>query len=125
MNFLADENLDIQIVNKLRQDGHLVLYVVELDPGISDDEVLDMGNANKCLLVTADKDFGELFFRMRRVAEGIILVRLAGVSPDEKAEIVATVIAKYSSQLIESFTVISRGSIRIRKLPWLGDRHEE
>jgi predicted nuclease of predicted toxin-antitoxin system len=116
MNFLADENLDIQIVTKLRQDGYFVLYVVELDPGISDDEVLDMANSNRCLLITADKDFGELVFRMKRVTEGIVLVRLAGVSPDEKAEIVSNAAAKYSDQLLKSFTVISRRSIRIRKL---------
>jgi predicted nuclease of predicted toxin-antitoxin system len=117
MNFLADENLDAQIVTKLRQDGYLVLYIVELDPGISDDEVLDMANSNKCLLITADKDFGELVFRMKRVTEGIVLVRLSGVSSDEKAEIVASAVAKYSNQLLKAFTVISRSSIRIRKLP--------
>jgi predicted nuclease of predicted toxin-antitoxin system len=116
MNFLADENLDIQIVTKLRKDGHLVLYVIELEPGISDDEVLDMANSNKCLLITADKDFGELVFRMKRITEGIILVRLAGVSPDEKAEIVSNAAAKYSDQLLQSFTVISRSSIRLRRL---------
>jgi predicted nuclease of predicted toxin-antitoxin system len=116
MNFLADENLDIQIVTKLRQDGHLVLYVIELEPGISDDEVLDMANSNNCLLITADKDFGELVFRMKRITEGIILVRLAGVSPDEKAEIVSNAAAKYSDQLLQSFTVISRSSIHLRRL---------
>ena len=41
MNFLADESVDRQIVDALREDDHAVLYVTEMDPGISDDEVLD------------------------------------------------------------------------------------
>ena len=117
MNFLADENLDAQIVTRLRQDGYTVLYVVELDSGISDDEVLDMGNLNNCLLITADKDFGELVFRMKRVTEGVILVRLAGISPDEKARIISSIINKHSSQLLNAFTVVSPSSTRIRHLP--------
>ncbi len=42
MNFLADESLDRQIITRLRQDGHVVMDVTEMDPGISDDKVLSM-----------------------------------------------------------------------------------
>ena len=41
MNFFADESLDRQIIERLRQNGHTVLDVTEIDPGISDDKVLD------------------------------------------------------------------------------------
>ena len=44
MNFLADESIDRQIVDRLRQDGHAVRYVAEMEPGISDDKVLDLAN---------------------------------------------------------------------------------
>lgn len=36
MNFLADESVDQQIVDRLRADGHAVVYVAEMDPGIDD-----------------------------------------------------------------------------------------
>lgn len=68
MNFVADENLDKQIVERLRQDGHTVWHVAEMEPGISDDVVLELANREVALLLTADKDFGELVFRLRRVA---------------------------------------------------------
>lgn len=58
MNCLADESVDRQIVERLRQDGHQVWYVAEMEPGISDEHVLDLANRRKCLLLTADKDFG-------------------------------------------------------------------
>ncbi len=41
MKFLADESVDYQIVDHLRQDGHEIWYVAEMEPGISDDVVLD------------------------------------------------------------------------------------
>ncbi|MCL6558896.1 MAG: DUF5615 family PIN-like protein [Firmicutes bacterium] len=40
MKFLADESIDLPIVESLRRDGHVTLYVVEMEPGIKDDEVL-------------------------------------------------------------------------------------
>ncbi|MDI6791317.1 MAG: DUF5615 family PIN-like protein [bacterium] len=76
------------MVERLRQDGHCVLYVTEMDPGISDDVVLDLANRETALLLTADKDFGELvFYRQRRFRVGIVLIRLAGLSPMTKADI--------------------------------------
>jgi predicted nuclease of predicted toxin-antitoxin system len=65
MNLLADEGVDRQIVERLRQEGYSVLYIAEMDPGISDDLVLDKANQVEALLLTADKDFGELVFRQQ------------------------------------------------------------
>jgi predicted nuclease of predicted toxin-antitoxin system len=90
MNFLADESVDFQIVDRLRQEGHLVRYIAEIEAGVSDDVVLNLANKEASLLLTADKDFGELIFRQHRLAEGVILIRLAGLSPMSKAEIVTS-----------------------------------
>jgi predicted nuclease of predicted toxin-antitoxin system len=71
MKFVADENIDRQIVDRLRQDGHIVMSVAEMDTGISDDVVLDLANQEGSLLLTADKDFGELVFRQHRLMTGV------------------------------------------------------
>lgn len=60
MNFVADESVDQLIVTRLRDDGHLVDAVSEMSPGIADDEVLSEAVAQSAVLLTADKDFGEL-----------------------------------------------------------------
>jgi uncharacterized protein with PIN domain len=52
LKFLGDENLDWQIVQRLRFDGHEVLYVVEIEPGIADDEVLNLANNESAILLT-------------------------------------------------------------------------
>ncbi|GAB4281511.1 MAG: hypothetical protein Fur0025_10080 [Oscillatoriaceae cyanobacterium] len=116
VNLLADESLDEQIVYKLRQDGHLVWYVAEMEPGIADDVVLDLANREGAVLLTADKDFGELVFRMNRVASGVVLVRLSGLSLLRKAEIVCQVVGQYVNELPGAFTVITPLAIRIRRL---------
>lgn len=54
MNFLADESIDRQIVERLRADGHSVQSVAEMEPGISDDVVLGLANRVSALLLTAD-----------------------------------------------------------------------
>ncbi len=88
MNFVADESVDFSVVRRLRQDGHSVAYVPELRPGMTDDEVLDLANREAAILLTADKDFGELVYRQRMYAHGIVLIRLAGLSPAQKATLV-------------------------------------
>ena len=116
MNLLADESVERQIVERLRQDGHEVLYVAEMEPGISDDLVLEKANQNSALLLTADKDFGELIFHQNRLnASGIVLLRLAGMTSESKAELVAAFFREHKEDLSQTFIVISQGSIRIRR----------
>ena len=115
MNLLADESIDRQIVNRLRQDGHSVHDVAEMEPGISDDAVLHLANQESAVLLTADKDFGELVFRQHRPTPGIILVRLAGVSPTHKAEIVSSTVSLHLTELAHRFAVITPGMLRIRQ----------
>lgn len=115
MNLLADESVEKQIVEQLRQDGHDVLYITEMEPGISDDVVLERANAQNALLMTADKDFGELVFHQNLLsAGGVALIRLAGLSAVQKAMIVGSVFLNRQSELLNAFTVISPGNVRIR-----------
>jgi predicted nuclease of predicted toxin-antitoxin system len=115
MTFFADESVDRQIVERLRDDGHEVLYVVELDPGILDEEVLARANEHKAVLITADKDFGELVFRQKRIHAGVILVSLSGASPSQKSLTVSSAVSQHSDAMIGAFSVVSLGFVRIRK----------
>ena len=115
MNLLADESVDSQIVERLRHDGHEVLYVAEMEPGIPDDAVLERANEILALLVTADKDFGELIFRDKLLTtDGVILIRLVGLSAERKAKIVSDAFKERAGEFSNHFSVISPGRIRIR-----------
>ena len=115
MKFLADESVDRQIVDHLRSDGHFVWYIAEMKRGISDDAVLDMANRKKALLLTADKDFGEIVFRQHRFTVGVVLIRLEGLSLTSKVKIVSSTVNKHRKELTHAFAVITAGGIRIRQ----------
>lgn len=114
MKLAADEGVDRPIVERLRADGHDVFYVAESDAGISDDEVLREANERGAVLVTSDKDFGELVFRQKRLTHGVILLRLAGLAPGTKASIVSTAVQQHASEMRDSFSVVTPSSVRIR-----------
>ena len=92
-----------------------MLAVAEMDPGISDDIVLRLASDRGSLLMTADKDFGELVFRQRRVTSGIVLMRLAGMNPIEKADVVAATVRSHADELAGAFTVITAKTVRVRR----------
>lgn len=115
MNLIADENVDKFIVKTLRQDGHNVLYVAEFAPSIDDETVLEQANQNGALLITEDKDFGELIFRQGRIHTGVVLIRLDGLSKQAKAKSISNVFASQGTQLLGAFSVISAGRVRIRQ----------
>lgn len=116
MNLLADEGVDRQVVARCRGEGHDVLYVAEMDPGIPDDAVLDLANRELRKLLTADKDFGELVFRQGRLTEGVILTRLSGLSPENKSRMLLQAISEHEAELTPgTFAVVTPGSVRIRR----------
>ena len=115
MNLLADESVDGPVVERLREDGHQVVYVAEIDSGISDKEILQTASGQSATLLTADKDFGEMVYRQNLLnAAGIVLIRLAGLSSERKSEIVSRAFHDNERELPNSFTVISAGRVRVR-----------
>jgi predicted nuclease of predicted toxin-antitoxin system len=117
MKLLADENVDAVIVTALRNAGHQVRYVLELDPEIDDRSVLALANADEAMVLTSDKDFGELVFRQQLVNAGVILYRLAGLSPNRKAAILVQAIEHHASEMLGAFVLIGPGLMRIRLRP--------
>ncbi len=114
MKFVADESVDRGICLKLRDLGYAVEAIEEILPSIDDDEVLDYTVRSGSILVTADKDFGELVYRLGRIHDGIILLRLDGLKTEARAEIVAAAIQLHESQLLKNFVVITHDNVRIR-----------
>ena len=76
MRFLADESVEASIVEVLREEGHDVLYISETAPGVRDERVLQQATAERCVLLTNDKDFATLAFLQRLASAGIVLMRM-------------------------------------------------
>ena len=86
-------------------------------PGISDEEVAALCSETQRVLLTFDKDFGELVFRRGLSAgSGVVLFRLIPESPEEAAD-VALALVKSQPDLSGTFGVITRDRIRVRPMP--------
>lgn len=116
MKFLADEGVDRSIVNCLRMLNFDVYYVIDEIRSLDDETLLQIAQKDERILITRDKDFGELVFRLNRAHCGVVLLRLEGFTTEERAAVVCTLIEKYQDQLLNAFTVIQKESIRIRKV---------
>ncbi|MEO6063759.1 MAG: DUF5615 family PIN-like protein [Thermoflexales bacterium] len=117
MRFLADENIIGDAVTAIRARGHDDGWITEISPGISDLVVLSRAQTDGRTVLTCDKDFGELAFRVRAPAiAGIVLFRLAGLAPEEMATLMVRSLE--SQQTWERvFAVVSRDRIRVVPLP--------
>jgi predicted nuclease of predicted toxin-antitoxin system len=117
MRFLADESVDAAIVDWLRQEGIELVYIAESAPAASDDEVLRMALHEDRILLTADLDFGEMVFRQRRIARGVILLRYRGPSQVARLEVFRAHWARIASRVEGKFIVATDRKVRLRPLP--------
>lgn len=94
MQFVADENVDPRIIARLRLDGHYIYSIYESNRGLKNGEVLALANQRQAVLITEDKDFGEMLQREGSAAVGVVLVRLPDktVPLEQKVEMVARTI---------------------------------
>lgn len=116
MRFLADECTDTQLVEQLRIDGHDVLYVMESMRGETDDVILTKAYADNRIILTEDKDFGELVFRLRKPAICIILLRFNPGEESLKSQRLYALISEPDVTFVDTFIVIEADKTRIRPL---------
>lgn len=101
----------------MRAQGFDVAWISEDNPGAADELVLARCSNENAILLTLDKDFGELVFRRGLPAEcGVILFRFEAESPADFVEIALAAI-RVSEHLSGSFAVVSRDRVRVRPLP--------
>ena len=116
MKFLADENVEKPIVDMLRDYGHDVLYISEFMKRSIDEQLFEQANLEFRILLTNDKDFGELVYLQGKNSIGIILMRFISERSATKTKFMSHLINNFSDRLIGHFTVISEAKIRFRKL---------
>lgn len=84
--------------------------------GASDKEILEFAEREERILITNDKDFGELIFRLNRPSSGVILIRLKIDLPRSRQEQVLNVIESLSGKLKSGFIVVTEGKVRVRRI---------
>ena len=104
IKFLADVNVEKAIVDYLLESGYDVKWIPDYDCEILDENLLNLANVEKRILITNDKDFGELIFLQKKLSAGIILIRVKGQRAQDKVRLI--------KKLLKHFIVITKKSIR-------------
>jgi predicted nuclease of predicted toxin-antitoxin system len=114
---LADENFPLASVARLRIAGFGVASISELARGAPDVDVLGIACEQNRVLITFDRDFGELIYRdLAPVPPGVIYLRVAASSPDQPAQVIADLLADPSLEVFGRFSVVTGDGVRQRAL---------
>jgi predicted nuclease of predicted toxin-antitoxin system len=112
MRFLVDECTGSKVANWLRDENHEVFSVFDEARGITDDEVLAKAFSENWVLITNDKDFGEMVFRERRKHHGVIFLRLDDERATNKIEVLRRLLENYAEKLPKQFVVATETQVR-------------
>ncbi|HFC97288.1 MAG TPA: hypothetical protein ENJ40_02355 [Thermosulfurimonas dismutans] len=113
MKFMVDECVGPRVARWLKKKGYEVFSVYDEARGASDDEILEKAYAEKWILITSDKDFGEKIYRENYPHEGVILLRLEDERPYHKIEILEKVLKDFADKLKGNFVVVTERGVRI------------
>ncbi len=115
MKFLADESCDFGIVRVLRQTGHDVSAVVEISPALEDSEVIKLALDEKRILLTEDKDFGQLVYAHGQKIHAVVLIRYPARARKNLIRDVVRLTKLHGRRLAGCFVVIEPGRVRFSR----------
>lgn len=114
MRFLFDVGVGRIAEEWLSAQGHDVKAVRDLNPSMPDGDILALAVLETRMVVTMDKDFGELVYRSTRAHAGILLLRLEAATGEEKRAVLETIVNNYATDITGKFAVYREGKLRIR-----------
>jgi len=114
IKFLMDESTGASVADYLRRAGFDVLFVGETMQQADDADILAQAAHENRILMTNDKDFGELVFRSGRTHAGVVLFRLQDESQDNRVRMAQIVAGEYPERLPGNFVVVTEKGIRVR-----------
>lgn len=112
MKFIVDECTGPTVAKWLKERFE-VFSVYDESPGIDDESIINKAYEENYVLITNDKDFGELVFRRRKSHNGVLLLRLDDESVNNKIKILGMVLDSYLDRLIGNFIVATEKNVRI------------
>jgi predicted nuclease of predicted toxin-antitoxin system len=113
VDFLADESCDFAAVRALRADEHDVTAVAEIASGAPDDVVLELARTSGRILLTEDKDFGQLVYADQLATGGVILIRFPARARGSLGITIVAAVRELGPRMIGQFVVIQPGRARL------------
>ena len=113
MRFLADESCDFSVVEALREAGFDVVSIAEVFPRATDLRVIELAVEDSRILLTEDKDFGQLVYASAKTSAGVVLIRFPTGARQGLPSAVLDVIRRRGEKLSAAFVVLQPGRVRI------------
>ena len=99
----------------LFNNGFKIFAMRNINPEMTDIDIVKLANNENAIIITMDKDFGELVYKNHSLHKGILLLRLDDAVAEEKLSVIQNIFPAYLSQIQNSFCVYQNGKFRIRK----------
>jgi predicted nuclease of predicted toxin-antitoxin system len=116
LKILADENVPLEIVEWLRSESQDVSWVAEATPSSHDQDLLALAVTENRIVLTRDRDFGELVFRLRQNPAPVVLMRLHMLHPRLRLRVMQRMWPEIERRIEGHFIVVLPGRLRIRTL---------
>jgi predicted nuclease of predicted toxin-antitoxin system len=116
VHLVADESCDYAIVSGLRAAGHDVISITETFSGAEDARVIDLASSQRRLLITEDKDFGQLVFSAAKQNSGVVLIRYPVFARAGLVETLVQLLLERGDALYSCFVVLEPGRMRLGRL---------
>ena len=116
MNILADANIEAALVKWLRSVQNDVLWACEMPPSTPDSALLQLANSTQSILLTYDRDFGELVFRQRLASHGVVLLRFTQRHEAPRLALLQRHWPRIAQRALRHFIVIGDSTVLVRPL---------
>jgi predicted nuclease of predicted toxin-antitoxin system len=113
MRFLVDECVGTSVAEYLKSNDHIVFSVFDESRGAEDADLLQKCYLENYILITSDKDFGEMIFKNQKKHKGIILIRCQPNNFKQKIVVLTKLLANYADKLENNFVVVTNENVRI------------
>ena len=112
LKFLADVNIEKLIVDELKTLGYDTIWIADENPYLDDMNIFKIAQKENRILLTNDKDFGEIVFRQKLISSGIVLFRIKGQDTREKIKLLKKVLISHKDRITKHFVVIAKEKVR-------------
>ena len=114
IDFIVDAGVGKTIETWLLSEGFSVFSVITLSPDMSDLEIIALASEYNSVIITMDKDFGELVYNQKKEHRGILLLRLEDAVAEEKLACIQNIIPSHVDDFKNKFSVYQNGKLRTR-----------
>ena len=116
IKFLIDVGVGKGIENYLHEEGYDIKSVRDIDPCLEDEKIIRTAFLENRMVITMDKDFGELVYHSLMEHSGVLLLRLEDATGSNKLKVLKFIIENYSDRIKNCFCVFQNDKFRIRKI---------